>query len=1247
VHGREGVWRHCIDKYPQPNPGPGPGPIDTSAATAGTARSSPSRDGKLGSASTQSMSQYAYAFWPKSFGNQALMAKTIHGPGLAPMRWSYGYGGNPNGSWSSDYTLCTTCTDSKFVYVTDPRGVVTRYQFGTRFHVNEGQLLRQDDGWDAASGTAQRTTTKRYVQVPGAPEPIGFSGMGNGDYLAIRHRPVDLRVINQQGVNFHWQVNEFETRFARAVDVSKWSSLGASRRERSEYFDFMPRWVLGQIRTVTELNTGRVMQQNDFDGNGLPVAQYQFGLLQRTLGFNNDGTIAWAQDALGRRTHYSQYMRGLAQRIDHPDGRAETAQINNLGLITRVTNEAGTTRSFGYDAMGRLASIQHPAGDPTGYHATTLSFEQVGHGEYGIDAGHWRQTIATGNARTVRYFDALWRERMSDTYDLADVGNTRAMVETRWDSGNRKTFESYAHRWISTVGGTPPGIAQTYDPLGRPTGRYQDSELGVLTTRTEYLGGFQRRTTSPRGHATTQSFQVFDSPTEDRLANIWAPEGATVTIARDLFGKATAITRSGHWGGGFASATRSYVYDAHQRLCKTIEPETGATVQQLDAAGNLSWRASGLALPSTTSCDHAAVPGERKISHGYDSRNRLVSTVYGDGSPAISRGYTADGLLETLSSGGSTWTYGYNQRRLLVSEALDLAGSRRTYQHGIDAYGHAASLSYPGGPTVAYSPDALGRPTQVSGYAGGIRHHANGMLAGYTLANGVVHSRSQNTRGLPQGWSDSGVLNDAYSFDANGNVSSISDHQEGVNHRAMGYDGLDRLVTASGPWGSASYGYDPIDNLRSSQVGGRSLSHQIDAASNRLMLITGSQHLGIAYDANGNIIQRGAQGFSFDIGNRLSAAHGRASYGYDGHGRRTSVNFTDGRSRQHAYSQSGRLLTTWHSHEGTTHHVWLGAQILAETQTGSGTRFLHADALGSPVAASNAAGQVISRTRYEPYGATAGGTHPTGIGFTGHVNDADTGLVYMQQRYYEPLAGRFLSVDPVVTDVESGAHFGRYHYANNNPYRFVDPDGRRATECGEGGTTCKSMGSIDAEETNDLGVVAERMGTGGSKESTGYVVGGVPASEDVKQASVVTLALIGGAGTGYVAVRVTVALWKGVVAKPAATGVPADAVFAQKTYSAKFSTEGSLAGKSVDDVTALLRTGEMKPGDIPVNYIVRDGQTIILNTRSAQALESAGIPRSQWNGVNQTGSKFFEKLLDSQMRRNPGGPFESVRRGTP
>jgi hypothetical protein len=55
---------------------------------------------------------------------------------------------------------------------------------------------------------------------------------------------------------------------------------------------------------------------------------------------------------------------------------------------------------------------------------------------------------------------------------------------------------------------------------------------------------------------------------------------------------------------------------------------------------------------------------------------------------------------------------------------------------------------------------------------------------------------------------------------------------------------------------------------------------------------------------------------------------------------------------------------------------------------------------------------------------------------------------------------------------------------------------------------------------------------------------------------------------------------------------------------------------------------------VPINVIVRDGNTLILNTRSAQALTRAGIPRDSWNVINRTGDDFFEQLLTGQLSRN-------------
>ncbi|WP_295515644.1 RHS repeat domain-containing protein, partial [uncultured Stenotrophomonas sp.] len=121
--------------------------------------------------------------------------------------------------------------------------------------------------------------------------------------------------------------------------------------------------------------------------------------------------------------------------------------------------------------------------------------------------------------------------------------------------------------------------------------------------------------------------------------------------------------------------------------------------------------------------------------------------------------------------------------------------------------------------------------------------------------------------------------------------------------------------------------------------------------------------------------------------------------------------------------------------------IGLGLSPAAMAQTT--VTYIHTDALGSVVAESDANGNVIKRYDYEPYGAVVGGEVTDGPGYTGHVSDSATGLSYMQQRYMDPQLGVFLSVDPVTAYEQPVGQLNRYRYASSNPYRFVDPDGRR------------------------------------------------------------------------------------------------------------------------------------------------------------------------------------------------------------
>ncbi|KAF1055467.1 MAG: tRNA(Glu)-specific nuclease WapA [Stenotrophomonas maltophilia] len=126
---------------------------------------------------------------------------------------------------------------------------------------------------------------------------------------------------------------------------------------------------------------------------------------------------------------------------------------------------------------------------------------------------------------------------------------------------------------------------------------------------------------------------------------------------------------------------------------------------------------------------------------------------------------------------------------------------------------------------------------------------------------------------------------------------------------------------------------------------------------------------------------------------------------------------------------------------GLLFSLGLSSNAAAQTVT-----YIHTDALGSVVAETDAGSGLVKRYDYEPYGAVAGGQSADGPGYAGHVSNSATGLGYMQQRYMDPHLGIFFSVDPVAAYEQASTQFNRYRYANGNPYKFIDPDGRRA--CG-------------------------------------------------------------------------------------------------------------------------------------------------------------------------------------------------------
>ncbi|MCO7227522.1 RHS repeat-associated core domain-containing protein [Pleionea sp. CnH1-48] len=118
--------------------------------------------------------------------------------------------------------------------------------------------------------------------------------------------------------------------------------------------------------------------------------------------------------------------------------------------------------------------------------------------------------------------------------------------------------------------------------------------------------------------------------------------------------------------------------------------------------------------------------------------------------------------------------------------------------------------------------------------------------------------------------------------------------------------------------------------------------------------------------------------------------------------------------------------------------------VISQAVSAEKVTYYFNDLSGSPVQAFDQNGNEVWHEQYTPYGRKLikPAQNNNDVGFTGHQSDDDIGLTYMQARYYDAEIGRFYSIDPVDFRLDNLQSFNRYAYANNNPYKYVDPDGR-------------------------------------------------------------------------------------------------------------------------------------------------------------------------------------------------------------
>jgi RHS repeat-associated protein len=1007
------------------------------------------------------------------FYGPTLIQKQYQHPLIGTYVWTYDY----QSSWTYD-----TATD-QVTSITNPDATKNVYAIYASQCSNLSGSTKTLSVLDAAGNTV-RKTTNTYLEGT----VLGYApASGSFASTAIPSHPVPQigkqvnltkRVIIQDGSTYTTDYSGYDV-FGFPSTVQESNTLTQdSKINTYQYSHKLNRWVLG-LETSKAI-AGVIQDSTTYDDLGRAIDIRKFGLLEKTFGYAANGTISSVKEPANRTTLLSNYYRGQPRTVAFPDSSTISQTLNAFGEQTGFTDGRTNLTTYTRDSVGRLAGISYPGGE--GWSPLTITYSLSQAAELDIPAGAWKSVSVNGRMRKTQYYDPLLRPILVEEKDT--TANTAIYKRMAYDYEGRLTFESYPSSSYAPVA----GVNLTYDALGRLTKRQTTD--GLTLEKINYLSGNRKEITDADGKITTISYQAFGEPEYISPILIQSPETQTTTIARDVFGKITSITQSGTWNGSTISAARIFTYDDYQRPCRRTDPESGSTVWGYDADNHLKWELKG---QSGSGCLTSQPTGATVFS--YDKLGRKTGEDYPDAADDVAYSYDANGNVVGVANTAATWTYGYNKRNLLKSEIAQIDGKTFSSSKAYNSIGGVDSLTTPSR-TISYAPDAWGRPTQIGTWATGVQYHPNGLPSAYTLGNNFSYTLTLNARQWPENQKTTGTVGTvqsyAYSYYNSGDLAAIDDQDGGADDVTLTYDGLHRLKTASGLWGSYTYEYDPLNNLRSRAKGALKLSYNYASPSNRLASIyqytsvsdpgpcadccppgviacpppaiatasatnvqtassggtplpTISVLRSFAYNVNGEITGDGVRTLTLNGKGQITGiAETSTTYIYDGHGRR--IKAIKGSAVEYAiYDLSGKLVYT-EDNVAKKDFLNLGNKTIVELSL-SGTitsaTYLHPDLLGSPRLATDPNQAIKWQEHYDPFGQKLNGVSEK-VGYTGHAFDAESGYTYMEARFYDPLVGRFLSIDPVNFSDQNPFTFNRYSYANNNPYRYSDPNGEQS-----------------------------------------------------------------------------------------------------------------------------------------------------------------------------------------------------------
>ena len=544
--------------------------------------------------------------------------------------------------------------------------------------------------------------------------------------------------------------------------------------------------------------------------------------------------------------------------------------------------------------------------------------------------------------------------------------------------------------------------------------------------------------TDARGNVTRYTYDDDNEPT-----TVMQADHSAITATYDANGNVISRTDA-------AGHTTTYSYDALNRLTTTTDPLHRATTSAYDLAGNR------IGLTDAQG---------RITTYSYDAANRLTGITYSDGTtPDASYTYTPDGQRANMSDGSGTTTYSYDRLDRLTG-TTNGAGHRVGYGH--DANGNVTTITYPDGSQVAQGYDSLDRLETVTDWLGhttSLTYDAAGNLTSRAYPNGVTEAMTYDAASrlstITDSMASSTFWTFSYSRDPLGQITSSADPVEGLTH-TYSYSTLNQLVgDQPGSGTAATWTVDSANSIiqltNPAQTTSSTLGYDQAQELTGVHTTSGAtvtQNLSLSYNADGartaqtDSVSGSSTSYSYDQANRLIAATvngATSSYSYDGDGLRTRKTVS-GTSEDFTWDTAEGMPLLLQ--DGATRFIYGPDGLPIEQVAGDSTvlYYLH-DQLGSTRGLLDASGTIVAAYSYDPYGTrhVHGGQVLTPLGFAGQYTDAETGLLYLRARYYDPATAQFLTVDPLVSLTAQP-----YTYASANPLNAIDPTGLAA--CGNNG----------------------------------------------------------------------------------------------------------------------------------------------------------------------------------------------------